>query len=366
MVIMQRLLLCTLIIYPVNPQNTAASNLIHLSARRELSTIAIGESVSGRILRVISNESQLESRNSIFHSSGTHKSILHHSHITISEGIPLSNDSQSDGKDFLNTRSDDNKLIFFYQNTRKRIWTYVPPIIITVGVMCNLLSLIVWVRSIVKKRGSSSSYFFACLSVADGNVLLFVPMNFHIGHAYVNSMVLRDYSNFMCKMFSFMYPFSLSFTSYMLASLALFRMVGALYPHRYKQICSERNAKRVIVGIIIFTILVHFPAILGFELNNLDGNGPVCFYKTNWNFRIRVLLQSSAMLVTYYFPMLIVVLANVGIIWKLAKKRTHSIGTTRRSPGDHAFSRTVTVLITISLVYVITMCPMSYISRILE
>ncbi len=55
---------------------------------------------------------------------------------------------------------EDKELIIHYNNVRTYIWTYVPPIIMTIGIISNLLSLAVWVRSLVKKRGSSSSYFF--------------------------------------------------------------------------------------------------------------------------------------------------------------------------------------------------------------
>ena len=124
------------------------------------------------------------------------------------------NSSLVDSTNFSKTTPDDEDLIIYYNNMRTFIWTYVPPIIMTVGVISNILSLIVWVRSLAKKWGSSSSYFFACLSVADIIVLLFVPMYSHIGHVYYEGITPRRFSNFACKFYFFMMGFSLSFTSY--------------------------------------------------------------------------------------------------------------------------------------------------------
>ncbi len=353
--IIQRILICTLVVYPVDPKNTTTSNSTNVSTRQEPFTVAIGEIVPGKILRAISNDSQLDSRNSINPISRTHESHLVYNRFE-NKRIHPGNESQSDGKNLQNTSSD-VKLNSYYKSIRANIWTYVPPVIITVGVICNLLSFIVWVRSIVKKRGSSSSYFFACLAVADATVLFFVPMYNHVGHAYYNGANLRKYSNINCKFYYFMFGFSLSFSSHILASLALFRMVGVLYPHRYKQICSDRNAKRIILGIIACVTLVNIPSLFGFELTESDGKGLVCFYKASWN-SISLLYTFMLSIEMYYFPLVIIVLANARIIWTLAKKRANVIGTTRTSRKDHAFSRNVTVLLAISLVYLITMAPL--------
>ncbi len=281
------------------------------------------------------------------------------------ELIGLANTTTTLRNSFLMDRSnstkitpDDKDLIIYYNNMQTYIWTYVPPIIMTIGVISNLLSLAVWVRSLVNKRGSSSSYFFACLSVADIIVLLFVPMDGHIGHVYYNGINPRRFSDFACKFYYFMMGFSLSFTSYLLASLSLFRLVGILCPHRYKQICNSRNAKRIILFILAFSILAHAHFLIGFKLTNLEKKLPDCKYETSWNF-IRLFFTFWSMVVTYFLPMVIIVFANVAIICKLFRKRALSIGTTNTSNGDHAFSRIVIILIVISMVYFFTMSPLS-------
>ncbi len=64
------------------------------------------------------------------------------------------------------------------------------------------------------------------------------------------------------------------------------------------------------------------------------------------------------MIVIYIAPIFIIFLSNVVIIWRLAIKRVQSIGTGRVRRGDHAFSKTITVLVAVSLVYFLTMSPM--------
>ncbi len=233
--------------------------------------------------------------------------------------VKANNDShfgkQVDRKNLMYLSSNTQELILYYSNIRTYIWTYVPPVVLTIGIFCNLLSLIFWIRSLVKKRGSSSSYFFASLAIADIIALLFIPMYDHIGKAYYNGMDLRNYSNFTCKFYMFMFPFSLSFPSYILASLAVFRMIGILFPHKYKQICSARNAKIIIICILIFTFMVQIETIFRFKLTKLYRSRRSVCREGNDEAFFRVVLTFFRMIVTYFVPMLITVLSNLCIIW---------------------------------------------------
>ena len=150
-------------------------------------------------------------------------------------------------------------------------------------------------------------------------------------------------------LYSFLFTFSLSFTSYVLASLALFRMIGTFYPLKYIEICSYTNAKRVIICIVAFTILVHIQTLFRFRIVNLPGQGPVCTDPTD-NKILRVVLILVGMLVLYIIPMFLIVVSSICIIWKLVKRRANPIGNARTSNGDHAFSRNVVVLLAICLV----------------
>ncbi len=271
-----------------------------------------------------------------------------------------SNSSHFQRRNFTNPSSNTQELIVYYNDIRAYIWTYVSPVIITVGVPCNILSLIVWIQSLVKKQGSTSSYFFASLAVADMIALLFLPMYDHIGIAYLNGLVLRNYNNVTCRFFMFMFGFSLSSTSYIVASLALFRMIGVLYPHHYKQICSARNAKIILVSILAFTLMVQVQTTIRSKVMNVyDGRGPVCKLANNETF-VSIILALILMIVAYIIPMFTIVVSNLCIIWKLCKKRAQSTGTSGISngAGDHAFSRTLRVLITVSVVYIFTMSPL--------
>ena len=149
--------------------------------------------------------------------------------------VNMHNTSQMQGGNFMFTRSRSRtqELVLYYNNIRTYIWTYIPPVILTIGVFCNFLSLLVWIRSLLKKRGSSSSYFFACLSIGDILALLFLPMYDHIGKAYYNGVNLRNHSDFTCKFYMFMFAFSLSFPSYILAfpyHFSVCRLLSLCYP----------------------------------------------------------------------------------------------------------------------------------------
>ncbi len=275
------------------------------------------------------------------------------------------NESQFDSHNFMDTRSTVKDRINYYNDIKTYIHTFVPPVLITIGVICNLLSFVVWVRGLLNKRGSSSSYFFACLAIADVITLFSVSLYDHIENAYFifqqsHSVYvdIKSYSTLLCKLYSFMFPFSLSLTSYILAFLALFRMIGVIYPLRYKQICSAKNAKIIILCIIAATVLLHFGVIFRAKLVNSTGDTrPVCSVPNNKGF-IQLLVRIMVVMLDFCVPMLIIVLCNIGIISKLVKRRAPSYKTRAMSKGDHAFSRNIIVLVAVSLVYIVTMSPM--------
>ncbi len=95
-------------------------------------------------------------------------------HGPVTASIATDNGRALDGRNLTYSSSDTQELVLYYNKIGTNIWTYVPPLIITVGVICNLISLVVWIRSLVRKHGSSSNYFFACLAIADIIALLFV------------------------------------------------------------------------------------------------------------------------------------------------------------------------------------------------
>ncbi len=288
-------------------------------------------------------------------------------HDSFTAGIFSNTENQLDRHNSTGTSSSTQDLINYYNDIKTYIYTFVPPVLVTVGVFCNLLSLVVWVRGLLKQQGSSSSYFFACLAVADILALVSTSLYDHIANAYFifqqdHSIYvdLRNYSNFMCKLYCFMFPFSLSLTSYILASLALFRMIGIIYPHRYKQICSARNARKILLCIIASTILLHFHIIFRAKLVNFPGVAkPVCSSSvpTNKGFFRQFMILFMTIL-DFLVPMLIILVCNIGIIWKLVKRKARLDHTRQIIKGDHAFSRTVIVLVAVSLVYIITMSPM--------
>ncbi len=298
--------------------------------------------------------------------SNTYELSTNGTHCSFTAGIVSNTENQLDRHDSAESSSSQD-LINYYNDIKTYIYTFVPPVFVAIGVFCNLLSLIVWVRGLLKKQGSSSSYFFACLAVADILALVSTSLYDHVANAYFifqqdHSIYvdLRNYSNFLCKLYCFMFPFSLSLTSYILASLALFRMIGVIYPHRYKQTCCARNARKIILCIIASTLLLHFHIIFRAKLVNFPGVArPVCSSSvpTNKGF-IRQFMILLMTILDFLVPMLIIVVCNIGIIWKLVKRKAQLDHTRQIIKGDHAFSRTVVVLVAVSLVYIITMSPM--------
>ena len=211
----------------------------------------------------------------------------------------------------------------YYHNVTLLIWKTVPPIIIPLGSLGNLLTIIVIVRQLQKL--TSVSFFLLCLAVSDLLVLYTVTLRHWIRHVW--EVEIRDFCEAGCKIHVFLTYVSLQLSSWLLVAVTTERLCSVVLPHRVKLICTNKVALIVFLLIcgVIFALNAHI--IYGVHLKSvsrLDDYDVLCTPKTGhyemFFYSVWPWLDFS---IVFALPFTIFICSNAIIISKLASHYKH-------------------------------------------
>ncbi|XP_052806333.1 cysteinyl leukotriene receptor 1-like [Mya arenaria] len=197
---------------------------------------------------------------------------------------------------------------------------YSPPVLIAIGVTCNVLVICV-MRLPYFKHVSTSLYM--CTNAVVDNASLLVAFPPHWIHVNFPRLIFRgEHAHFLCKLFNFVGWGTSNLGIVLTAAMTVERAIAVTFPLHASALCTKRRAKYATVALLIFISIkdAHFllkstMAPLEFEtqLCVIDTSDPYVRYyaKTVWP-----IIQHVFLFVTFAF----IIVSNVMII-----KQTHSI-----------------------------------------
>ena len=258
----------------------------------------------------------------------------------------------------------------YYKNVTVEIWTYVPPVLISIGTVGNLLTIIVIFRQIF--RISSTSLFLLCLAFSDLLVLYTSPLRQWILYNKAwNNTDIRMNSEGSCRAHTFLTYFSIQFSSWLLVAVTVERMICVMLPHRIKTISTVKAAGITIVSTAIFLVLLNGHFLFGMGYGYVEEQsrqvGRAVYHKCWPKTSSYKAFHDDAFrwidfLVAFAIPFLILTTCNIIIIVKLASTRTHrrklSVGSQLKAIERD--NKVVTVLlICLCIVFFICLAPVS-------
>lgn len=137
------------------------------------------------------------------------------------------------------------------------ILNYIQLIEAIVGIVGNVFVFIVFSRR--RMRHYTFSFYSRVRAISD-NLLLFQSFrNFAAGNLDADINVT---SNFMCKMMSYLPPTIGSISVWLLAIIALDRLLTIVYPNRFNFIRLKRTQFITVIAIFIYSFCLHTPAAI--------------------------------------------------------------------------------------------------------
>ena len=139
------------------------------------------------------------------------------------------------------------------------IWKVVPPILILLGTIGNILSIVVLTRKSIKT--STTALYFTFLAASDLCVLYTGLLRHWI--RYVFEYDLRQLSEAVCKIHIWLVYSSLDFSAWIIIAFTLERVISVWCPISAKTKCSRKYATALLITILLFLLALNSHMLYG-------------------------------------------------------------------------------------------------------
>ncbi len=234
------------------------------------------------------------------------------------------------------------------------LWTYVCPIIVFLGFCGNLLSFLVFFQNPL--RHSVFSLYIRVLAVSDTGVL--VTLGLHYWMKVVFNINITSKHAFLCKMWTMFRQMCLAMSGWVLLALAIDRVIGVYWPHRYKHISTKKKASVVLmlIGVTMFSFgSAHLSNTLVTEHHPWFPNQTVTSCKIKNSYYMQNIMPWLLLCMYTLVPFVVILACNVSIIYKVTTAAHHLSSTSQ----DSHVSNMTKILLIISLVYLVSTGPLT-------
>lgn len=147
---------------------------------------------------------------------------------------------------------------------------YYTPLITFTGAIGNILSILVFFRT--KLRKLSSSYYLAALGISDTGFLFINFMQ------WLNFFGIHIYNmDILCQLFTFLSGLCAALSVWFVVAFTVERFIAVLYPLRRQTMCTVRRAKSILYGLVLVSFIHSMPLLILWEpQHNVHLNAPTC------------------------------------------------------------------------------------------
>lgn len=190
---------------------------------------------------------------------------------------------------------------------------YALPVIISLGTIGNVLSLLVLVRC--HMRSTSVYHYLMALAIADTCVLYVSAFKTWI--RLLTGFELLYASEFSCRLFSFLFLYSLHLSSWLVVMVTVDRFTVVWFPFRASSWCTVRRARMATVALATLFAAYNGHVFWTYELSDdVEMNRVYCGPVKTYQFM--AMPFDCLQLLTYSLvPFLVILVLNVAIVSRL-------------------------------------------------
>ncbi|XP_070490081.1 thyrotropin-releasing hormone receptor [Chironomus tepperi] len=194
---------------------------------------------------------------------------------------------------------------------------YYTPALVLIGTTGNILSVIVFFKT--KLRKLSSSYYLAALGISDSCFLLgaFVSwLNYYNINIYN-----RDY---YCQFFTYVSGLCSFLSVWFVVAFTVERFIAVLYPLKRQTICTVKRACTVLFVLCVLGCLINIPCLLyAAPQYSIFLNDYVCDVREDYKYQMQIFNYIDTAIV-FVLPFTTIVILNTftaAAVWKVAGVR---------------------------------------------
>ena len=154
-----------------------------------------------------------------------------------------------------------------YMAPNRYLQLYVPPVLLVLGTVGNLLSFVIMSRNMFK---ASTYSYLAALAIMDILVLYIGLLRMWVGSFSVDIQLI---SNWMCKLVTFLGYVSSVTSVWLIIAVTIERFIAVKFPLRAPRMCNVHRARIVILTMFIATCFLNMHYMWTVELKADDANG---------------------------------------------------------------------------------------------
>ncbi|XP_055629413.1 growth hormone secretagogue receptor type 1-like isoform X2 [Toxorhynchites rutilus septentrionalis] len=215
---------------------------------------------------------------------------------------------------------------------------YYTPALVVIGCIGNILSVLVFFNTKLKKL--SSSYYLAALGFSDTCFLLglFVTwLSFFQIHIYTREVY--------CQLFTFTSGLSSFLSVWYVVAFTFERFIVVLYPLRRQSWCTVRRAKLVIVSLTVLGILHSAPYIFfaGPQFSERS-NSTICDVREEYKPQM-IIFNYIDTVIVFLVPFTVILVLNSitsFTVWRVANLR-RTMTLVRRKPSSFEIRRQLSI-----------------------
>ena len=204
--------------------------------------------------------------------------------------------------------------------------TYVPPFLLCIGTVGNVLSFCVLMRR--SMRVTSTYNYLAVLALVDTLVLYVGLLRKWLAHLDVYD--ITAHSDWSCKLIN-MIVYTLTVSSvWLLIAVTVDRYIATVHGIHAQTMCTRRRAARVITAILIFFTLFHSHFLWTMELTKSTYTDSFhCRSAANFVFFVEKVWPWIDGFLYCFAPFAIILILNTMIIVQVIRSRRHRRNITR-------------------------------------
>ncbi|KAK4294119.1 hypothetical protein Pmani_033229 [Petrolisthes manimaculis] len=192
---------------------------------------------------------------------------------------------------------------------------YYIPTVVVLGLIGNMVSISVFLRTRLRRR--SSSFFLAAMAGSDSASLVLLAARWLFNNSYLPSLALTVLdSDVGCKIINYVGSTVTSIGVWLTVAYTLERCVAVQFPLRRRSMCTVGRAKTTIMGIVMFSAAsyLYIPFIYGHS-NKFVGCGIYTEYQD-----VLVTFSVAEMTIMFFLPFLVTAALNAIILYCLCTR----------------------------------------------
>lgn len=254
---------------------------------------------------------------------------------------------------------ENNFWIYSEYNATIYLWKIVPPILLLLGTVGNVLSILVLRRPTIRK--SVCSMYLVMLAIIDLLVLYTGILRQWILNTF--DFDIRATSSAACKIHIWILYSSMDYSAWILIAVTIERVLLLWFPNKMQCVCTKKVAMLVLISIASFLLLVNSHILYGYELST-GKTANHCHYVSKSYLQFWISSWPSIDLVIFcIIPGSFLVVGNILIFVKVLisrraiNRQVSTYSTSSQQRRDSKFSSMTAMLIAVNCVFLVCNIP---------